>query len=55
MKKEISLAGFTIPRIGYGTPYLPKQRGFGPARGNAGELLQTARELGARFYYTTDS
>jgi len=55
MKTEIILASHTLPRLGYGSLYIPEQRGFGPARGNAKELLQTARELGIQFFDTADS
>lgn len=51
----LALAGHTVPRIGLGTLYLTQQRGFGPPRGNAGDLLREAVRLGVRVFDTADS
>ncbi|MBT5192181.1 MAG: aldo/keto reductase [Rhodospirillaceae bacterium] len=44
-----------VPRIGFGTLYITEQRGFGPYRSNAIELLREARNLGVRFFDSADS
>ena len=44
-----------IFRIGYGTLYIPVERGFGPARSNALDLFNEARNLGIQFFDTADS
>lgn len=45
----------TVSRLGYGTIHLTEQRGFGPARKNAVQLLRRAVELGVDFIDTADS
>lgn len=55
MKSEIELLGTTIPRIGTGTLYITRERGFGPALDNAVALLREAKDLGVRFFDTADS
>lgn len=55
MQATISVGGIEVPRMGFGTLYLLRQRGFGPARPNAGALLREARRLGVRFFDTADS
>jgi pyridoxine 4-dehydrogenase len=44
-----------INRLGFGTIHVTEQRGFGRARANARELLQTAAALGVNFFDTADS
>src|SRR5258708_2701184 len=44
-----------INRIGFGTIHVTEQRGFGPARPNARELLRAAAALGVNFFDTADS
>lgn len=51
----VTFCGIEMPRIGLGTLYLTEQRGFGPARPNAVDLLVQARELGVRLFDTADS
>jgi pyridoxine 4-dehydrogenase len=51
----IALAGHAVPRIGLGTLCLTKQRGFGPPRADAGDVLCEAVRLGVRVFYTADS
>lgn len=55
MADTITLAGHTVPRVGLGTLYITEQRGFGPARADAVELLREAVELGVRVFDTADS
>jgi aryl-alcohol dehydrogenase-like predicted oxidoreductase len=55
MKTTIRVGETEISRIGYGTLYLPVERGFGPARPNAVDLLKEARNLGIQFFDTADS
>ena len=55
MKTTIRVGETEISRIGYGTLYLPVERGFGPARANALDLLKEARNLGIQFFDTADS
>ena len=45
----------TVSRLGFGTIRLTEQRGFGPARANAVQLLRRAVELGVNFIDTADS
>ena len=45
MNTTICIGETEISRIGYGTLYLPVERGFGPARSNAVDLLKEARNL----------
>ena len=49
MKTTIRVGETEISRIGYGTLHLPVERGFGPARSNAVDLLKEARNLGIQF------
>ena len=46
MNKIIRIGNKEISRIGYGTLYIPVERGFGPARSNAVDLLKEAKNLG---------
>jgi aryl-alcohol dehydrogenase-like predicted oxidoreductase len=55
MTETIALAGHEVPRIGFGTLYLTQQRGFGPARADAVDLLREAARLGVRLFDTADS
>ena len=55
MKPTITICGIEVPRIGFGTLYVPAGRGFGPARPNAVALLREAASLGVRFFDTADS
>jgi pyridoxine 4-dehydrogenase len=55
MSDTITLAGHTVPRIGLGTLYITEQRGFGPARADAVDLLREAVRLGVRVFDTADS
>lgn len=55
MMATITLAGHDVPRIGLGTLYLTEGRGFGPARGDAVDLLREAVRLGMRVFDTADS
>src|SRR5215472_9983299 len=53
---KIVLGGeLTVSRLGFGTIHLTKERGFGPARKNAVQLLRRAVELGVDFIDTADS
>ena len=45
----------TVSRLGLGTIRLTEERGFGPARANAVQLLRRAVELGVNFIDTADS
>lgn len=45
----------TVSRLGFGTIRLTEQRGFGPARANAVQLLRRAVELGVNFIDIADS
>lgn len=45
----------TVSRLGFGTIRLTEQRGFGPVRANAVQLLRRAVELGINFIDTADS
>ena len=45
----------TVSRLGVGTIRLTEQRGFGPARANAVQLLRRAVDLGINFIDTADS
>lgn len=51
----IAIGDFEVPRIGFGTLYIPERRGFGPARADAVALLQEARRLGVGLFDTADS
>jgi aryl-alcohol dehydrogenase-like predicted oxidoreductase len=51
----VSLRGAEVPRIGFGTLYITVERGFGPARADAGALLREAARLGVRLFDTADS
>ena len=53
--EQVSIGDISVPRIGFGTLYLTKQRGFGPALPHASELLNEAIRLGVRFFDTADS
>ena len=55
MNKIIRIGTQEISRIGYGTLYIPVERGFGPPRSNAVDLLKEARNLGINFFDTADS
>ncbi len=55
MTDTIRIGEFEVPRLGFGTLYIPEQRGFGPARKGAMKLLREAVELGVRFFDTADS
>ena len=55
MPDKICISGKEIPRIGFGTLYITQQRGFGPPRDNAIDLLREAAELGIKFFDTADS
>ena len=55
MNTTICIGKTKISRIGYGTLYIPVERGFGPARSNAVDLLKEARNLGIQFFDTADS
>ena len=55
MNTAIRIGKTKISRIGYGTLYIPVERGFGPARSNAVDLLKEARNLGIQFFDTADS
>lgn len=55
MANTVTLAGHTLPRIGFGTLYLTRQRGFGPAKDDAVALLREAAALGVRLFDTADS
>jgi pyridoxine 4-dehydrogenase len=55
MDRDIELLGSTLPRIGFGTLYVTEQRGFGPARADAVDVLREAKDLGVRFFDTADS
>ena len=55
MPDKIYIAEREIPRIGFGTLYITRQRGFGPPRDNAIELLREAARLGIKFFDTADS
>ncbi len=51
----ITLGGVAVPRIGFGTLYITRERGFGPARPDAVDLLREAARLGVRLFDTADS
>ena len=52
----LTLGGaLTVSRLGFGTIHLTGQRGFGPARANAVQLLRRAVDLGINFIDTADS
>ena len=53
MNATIRIGKMEVSRIGYGTLYLPVERGFGPARSNAADLLREARKLGIQFFDTS--
>ena len=55
MSESIRIGDLDIPRLGFGTLYITEQRGFGPYRSNAIELLQEARALGVQYFDTADS
>jgi aryl-alcohol dehydrogenase-like predicted oxidoreductase len=55
MNATMVICGIAVPRIGFGTLYVPAGRGFGPARPNAVALLREAASLGVRFFDTADS
>ena len=55
MPDKIHISEREIPRIGFGTLYITQQRGFGPPRDNAIELLREAAGLGIKFFDTADS
>lgn len=55
MSDTIRIGDFEVPRIGFGTLYIPEKRGFGPAREGAAELLREAARLGVAFFDTADS
>jgi aryl-alcohol dehydrogenase-like predicted oxidoreductase len=55
MADTITLGGTEVPRIGFGTLYVPVERGFGPARPDAVPLLREAARLGVTFFDTADS
>lgn len=55
MNATINVSGVDIPRIGFGTLYITQQRGFGPARPDAVDLLREAARLGVRLIDTADS
>jgi aryl-alcohol dehydrogenase-like predicted oxidoreductase len=52
---SITIGGASVPRIGFGTLYITRQRGFGAALPHASELLREAARLGVRFFDTADS
>ena len=55
MKATIRIGEIEVSRIGYGTLYIPVERGFGPARSNAVDILNEAKNLGIQFFDTADS
>ena len=55
MTDTIDIGGIDVPRIGFGTLYVPVERGFGPARPDAVKLLREAARLGIGFFDTADS
>lgn len=55
MVDTAQIGDFTVPRIGFGTLYITKERGFGAALSGATELLNEAVRLGVRFFDTADS
>ena len=55
MKATIRIGEMEVSRIGYGTLYIPVERGFGPARSNAVDILNEAKNLGIQFFDTADS
>ena len=53
---KITLGGeLAVSRLGFGTIHLTEERGFGPARQNAVQLLRHAVERGVDFIDTADS
>lgn len=55
MTATLAIGDFDVPRIGFGTLYILEQRGFGPARADATDLLREAARLGVRLFDTADS
>jgi aryl-alcohol dehydrogenase-like predicted oxidoreductase len=55
MNTTFEICGISVPRIGFGTLFVPESRGFGPARPNSVGLLREAASLGVRFFDTADS
>jgi aryl-alcohol dehydrogenase-like predicted oxidoreductase len=55
MINTVQIGDNNVPRIGFGTLYITEERGFGPYRSNATDLLREARKLGVRFFDTADS
>ncbi len=55
MTRTLALGGIELPRIGFGTLYITEQRGFGPAKPDAVDLLREAVRLGVRLFDSADS
>lgn len=51
----VSVGDVSVPRMGFGTLYLTRDRGFGDALPHAARLLKEAVDLGVRFFDTADS
>lgn len=55
MTNNLFIAERNILRMGFGTLYITEQRGFGPMRTDALELLKKGAKLGIKFFDTADS
>ncbi|MGE0744438.1 MAG: aldo/keto reductase [Rhodospirillales bacterium] len=55
MTATMTIAGVEAPRIGFGTLYVTRERGFGPAKPDAVALIREAARLGVKVFDTADS